>query len=69
MGSATTGFNAPSREAIYRNVNMLTDDSFVYDYETFVAFDQNQCQMPMLHQVIFAIRISHICRDYHLLFC
>lgn len=40
MGSATTGFNAPSREAIYRNVNMLTDDSFVYDYETFVAFDQ-----------------------------
>lgn len=40
MGSATTGFNAPSREAIYKNVNMLTDDSFVYDYETFVAFDQ-----------------------------
>ena len=41
MGSATTGFNAPCREAIYKNVNSLADDSFVYDYETFVAFDQN----------------------------
>lgn len=40
MGSATTGFNAPCREAIYKNVLTLADDSFVYDYETFVAFDK-----------------------------
>lgn len=40
MGSAITGFNAPCREAIYKNVNTLADDSFAYDYETFVAFDQ-----------------------------
>ena len=40
MNSAPTGFNAPSREAIYKRVHELADDSFVYDYETFVAFDQ-----------------------------
>ena len=40
MGSSPTGFNAPSREAIYKRVHELADDSFVYDYETFVAFDQ-----------------------------
>lgn len=40
MGDALTGFNAPCREAIYKNVLTLADDSFVYDYETFVAFDQ-----------------------------
>ena len=40
MNSASTGFNAPSREAIYERVNELADDSFVYDYESFVTFDQ-----------------------------
>ena len=40
MNDAVTGFNAPSREALYKVVNTLADDSFVYDYETFVAFDQ-----------------------------
>ena len=40
MNSAATGFNAPCREAIYKRVHELADDSFVYDYETFVAFDQ-----------------------------
>ena len=40
MGNAVTGFNAPCREAIYKNVLTLSDDSFLYDYETFVAFDQ-----------------------------
>ena len=40
MNSATTGFNAPCREAVYKRVNELANDSFVYDYETFVAFDQ-----------------------------
>ena len=40
MRTAATGFNAPCREAIYKNVNTLADESFVYDYETFVAFDQ-----------------------------
>ena len=37
---AATGFNAPCREAIYKRVHELADESFVYDYETFVAFDQ-----------------------------
>lgn len=39
MRSATRGFNAPSREAIYKRVHTLADDSFVYDYETFVEQD------------------------------
>ena len=40
MNTATTGFNAPCREAIYKRVHELADDTFIYDYETFVAFDQ-----------------------------
>lgn len=40
MNNAGTGFNAPCREAIYKRVNELADDSFVYDYEAFVAFDR-----------------------------
>lgn len=40
MNTAVSGFNAPCREAIYKRVHELADDSFVYDYETFVAFDQ-----------------------------
>ncbi len=34
------GFNAPSREAIYKRVMKLSEgDNWTYDYETFVAFD------------------------------
>lgn len=34
------GFNAPSREAIYKRVMKLSEgDSWSYDYETFVSFD------------------------------
>lgn len=34
------GFNAPSREAIYKRVMKLSEgDDWEYDYETFVAFD------------------------------
>ena len=34
------GFNAPSREAIYKRVMQLSESaSWAYDYETFVAFD------------------------------
>lgn len=34
-------FNAPSREAIYKRVMQLSEgESWTYDYETFVAFDQ-----------------------------
>lgn len=40
MNNASTGFNAPCREAIYKRVNELADDSFAYDYEAFVAFDR-----------------------------
>lgn len=40
MRNAPTGFNAPCREAIYKRVHELAEDSFIYDYETFVAFDQ-----------------------------
>ena len=37
-----TPFNAPSREAIYKNVMKLSEGpGWVYDYETFVAFDEN----------------------------
>ena len=40
MRNALSGFNAPCRESLYKVVHTLADDSFVYDYETFVAFDQ-----------------------------
>ena len=37
----TGGFNAPSREAIYKRVMFLANGrSWTYDYETFVEFDQ-----------------------------
>ena len=35
-----TGFNAPSRESIYKHVMTYSEDnSWTYDYETFVTFD------------------------------
>lgn len=41
MNSNTSGFNAPSREAIYKRVMQLTYGSpWQYDYEEFVKFDQ-----------------------------
>lgn len=34
------GYNAPSREAIYKRIMQLSEDSgWEYDYETFVAYD------------------------------
>ena len=36
----TGGFNAPSREAIYKKIMKFSEgDAWTYDYETFVAFD------------------------------
>ena len=36
----TGGFNAPSREAIYKKIMRFSEgESWTYDYETFVAFD------------------------------
>ncbi len=36
----TGGFNAPSREAIYKKIMRFSEgDAWTYDYETFVAFD------------------------------
>lgn len=36
----TGGFNAPSREAIYKKIMMFSEgDTWSYDYETFVEFD------------------------------
>ena len=54
MNDATTGFNAPSREAIYKRVHELAEDSFVYDYEQFVAFDlkaMGKEPSPMLNRI------------------
>lgn len=40
MRYADCGFNAPSREAIYKRVMQLSEgDSWTYDYESFVTFD------------------------------
>ena len=40
MRHSDCGFNAPSREAIYKRVMKLSEgDSWTYDYETFVEFD------------------------------
>lgn len=36
----TGGFNAPSREAIYKKIMKFSEgNAWTYDYETFVAFD------------------------------
>ena len=37
-------FNAPAREAIYKRVMKLSEEDWIYDYETFVEFDQ-QCRL------------------------
>ena len=47
MRSNIHGFNAPSREAIYKRVMKLAyGESWSYDYETFVAFDQAHLPVP-----------------------
>lgn len=48
MRSNINGFNAPSREAIYKRVmSVAYGDSWTYDYETFVEFDQAHLPQPM----------------------
>ena len=40
MRHNTGGFNAPSREALYKKIMQFSEgDAWTYDYETFVAFD------------------------------
>lgn len=48
MRSNTHGFNAPSREAIYKRIMTLAyGDTWTYDYEEFVAFDQAHLPQPI----------------------
>ena len=47
MRSNINGFNAPSREAIYKRVmSAAFGDSWTYDFETFVQFDQAHLPKP-----------------------
>ena len=47
MRSNTHGFNAPSREAIYKRIMQTAYGSiWEYDYETFVEFDQAHLPTP-----------------------
>lgn len=47
MRSNMHGFNAPSREAIYKRVmSTAYGEGWTYDYETFVAFDQAHLPTP-----------------------
>lgn len=47
MDSNIHGFNAPSREAIYKRVmSTAYGDAWTYDYETFVQFDQAHLPQP-----------------------
>ena len=39
MRYSDCGFNAPSRESIYKHVMKYSDPQWSYDYETFVTFD------------------------------
>lgn len=51
MRSNMHGFNAPSREAIYKRVMSLAyGDAWTYDYEEFVAFDQAHLPQPVAAQ-------------------
>ena len=46
--SNKNGFNAPSREAIYKRIMKLAyGDNWNYDYEEFVAFDQAHLPQPV----------------------
>ena len=48
MRNNINGFNAPSREAIYKRVmSTAYGDSWTYDYETLVEFDQAHLPQPM----------------------
>lgn len=48
MRSNTHGFNAPSRESIYKRVMKLAyGDEWTYDYEEFVSFDQAHLPQPV----------------------
>ena len=48
MRSNKNGFNAPSREAIYKRIMKLAyGDNWNYDYEEFVAFDQAHLPQPV----------------------
>lgn len=48
MRSNMHGFNAPSREAIYKRVmSTAYGKDWTYDYETFVAFDQAHLPTPI----------------------
>ena len=48
MRSNMHGFNAPSREAIYKRIMRLAyGDAWTYDYEEFVAFDQAHLPQPV----------------------
>lgn len=48
MRSNTHGFNAPSREAIYKRIMKLAYGSlWVYDYESFVDFDRTHLPQPI----------------------
>ena len=65
MNSATTGFNAPCREAVYKRVHELAYDSFVYDYEQFAAFDQ-QAMSQQPSPILKRIRRNLIQTERHL---
>lgn len=48
MRGNKNGFNAPSREAIYKRIMKLAyGDNWNYDYEEFVAFDQAHLPQPV----------------------
>ncbi|MDE5709893.1 MAG: M64 family metallopeptidase [Bacteroides sp.] len=48
MRSNTHGFNAPSREAIYKRIMKLAyGSSWTYDYKSFVEFDRTHLPQPV----------------------
>lgn len=48
MRSNMHGFNAPSREAIYKRIMKLAHGaSWMYDYESFVDFDRTHLPQPI----------------------
>ena len=55
MNSNTSGFNAISRETIYKRVMQRAYGSpWEYDYEEFVKFDQGTVQkLPRFHRPVF----------------
>ncbi|MCF0167320.1 MAG: Ig-like domain-containing protein [Bacteroidales bacterium] len=56
MRDNTSGFNAPSREAIYKRINSMADPQWKYDYEEFVKYDAVNRNYPKAEGAVKSVK-------------